>query len=131
MCVCVRSVKTEIRKTEARVYAVCTSEPPGAGPQLGREAGFPFPWTSTLCLVGLDQGQRACPISPPVAPLFSPWAQSTSSCAHFAGVAQHGNVPTESLKISQSKKITTKVVRVVAQCQWGACTCRCAITCDP
>lgn len=34
MCVCVhvRSVKAEMRKTEARLHAICTSEPPGAGP---------------------------------------------------------------------------------------------------
>lgn len=50
---------------------------------------------------------------------------------HFTGVSQHGNVPTESLKISQSKKITTRVVGVVSQCQWGAWMCRCAITCEP
>lgn len=127
VCVCVSKISKNRNEKEARVYAICTSEPPGAGPQLGGGADFPFAWTSTLCLVGLDQGQRACPASPPVAPLFSPLAESKSSYTTSRGCPAWKCT----LKISQSKKVTSRVVGAVAQCQWGVCMCRCTITCDP
>lgn len=47
---CVRLVKTEMRKTEARLYAVSISEPPGAGPQPVGGAAFSFSLDKyTLC----------------------------------------------------------------------------------
>lgn len=86
VCMCVRLPKTEMRKTEARVYAISSSEPPGAGPPLW---GLPFLFSGQALLVWWDQiedrEQRACPTRPPAAPLFSPWAWSTSSCPTSQG----------------------------------------------
>lgn len=104
-----------------RVYAVGISEPPGAGPQLSQGAAFSFHWTSTLCLVGSDQGQRAEGLScqpPSCTPLVS-MGTKHNLMSHFTGMAHHGDVPIESFKRSQSKKRTTSVVGVVAQCQRG------------
>lgn len=93
MCVCVRLVKTEMRKTEVRVYAVSISEPPGAGPQLGRKTALPFLWTSTLCLVGLDWGWRADSLSPQhpsCTPLLSV-GMKYKLLSQFAGMASYGD----------------------------------------
>lgn len=122
MCVCVRSVKTEMRETEARAYDVCTLSHLDLVPS----------WVGRLIFLFLQQVPFVWWdwVRDSYTPLLS-MGTKHKLMYHFTGVSQHGNVPTESLKISQSKKITTRVVGVVSQCQWGACMCRCAITCEP
>lgn len=128
MCVCVRLVKTEMRKTAVRVYGVSISEPPGVGPQPGGRAAFPFLWTSTLCLVGPDQERRAEGLShqpPSFTPLLS-MSTEPKLMFRFTGMTHHGDI--ESSKRGQSKKRTT---RVVAQCQQGVPMHRRAVACAP
>lgn len=119
-----------MRKTEARLYAVSISEPPGAGPQPVGGLPFHFHWTSTLCVVVPGWGQRSEDLShqhPSCTPLLSMGIKQ-KLLSNFAGVAHHGDVPIESLKRSQSKKRTTRVVGLVvsAGClHTQVCSCLC------
>ena len=96
-------------------------------------AAFPFLWTSTLCLVGPGQGWWDKGLScllPSCTPLLLVGTKH-KLMSHFAGMAPCGDVPMQFMKRSQSKKRTTRVVGMVAQCQWGVSVCRHAVACAP